>query len=136
MAFSNDPDGDQFFALRTYRADGSPVSTPIWLAPAGGRWYGYTPGRSWKVRRIRSNSQVDVARSTFDGTPTGPWRAGAARVLPADRLGTAKRALTAKYGNKFRVFALTTLLGRFRRHGGRAVGLEIDVPDGLPALRR
>ncbi|MBF6348403.1 PPOX class F420-dependent oxidoreductase [Nocardia flavorosea] len=136
MAFTNDPDGDRFFALRTYRTDGSPVSTPIWLAPAGGRWYGYTPGRSWKVRRIRAHPRVDVARCTFDGTPTSPWRPGTARILPADQVRTAKRALTAKYGTGFRVFVLTTLIGRFRPHGGQAVGLEIDVPDGLPKLRR
>ncbi|MGI5217736.1 PPOX class F420-dependent oxidoreductase [Nocardia sp. CA-290969] len=136
MAFTNDPDGDRFFALRTYRADGTPVGTAIWLAPAGDRWYGYTPGRSWKARRIRANPRVEVARCTFDGTPTGPWRAGSARVLPPGEIRRAKRALTAKYGTQFRIFVLTTALGSFRRHGGRAVGLEIDVPDGLPTLRR
>lgn len=136
MAFTDDPDGDQFFALRTYRADDSGVSTPIWLAPAGGHWYGYTPGRSWKIRRLRTNPRVEIARSTFDGTPTGPWRPGTARILPTGRVRTAKRALTTKYGNKFRVFVLTTALGSFRRHGGRAVGLEIDIPEGLPAPRQ
>lgn len=136
MAFTNDPDGDQFFALRTYRADGTPVSTAIWLAPAGDRWYGYTPGRSGKIRRIRADPRVEVARCTFDGTPTGPWRSGTARILPGEELRRAKRALTAKYRTKFRIFVLTTALGRFRPHGGRAIGLEIDIPDGLPTLRR
>ncbi|MFI5717237.1 PPOX class F420-dependent oxidoreductase [Nocardia sp. NPDC051750] len=136
MAFTDDPDGDQFFALRTFRADGSPVTTAIWLAPAGGRWYAYTPGRSWKVRRIIADPRIEVARSTFDGTPTGPWRAGTAQVLPPGRRQTAAQALKAKYGNKFRIFVLTTLLGSVRRRGGRAVGLELDIPDGLPPLRR
>lgn len=127
MAFRDDSRGDQFFALRTFRRDGSAKLTPIWLAPAEGRWYGYTPARSWKVERIRRDPRVEIASSTFDGTPTGPWRPGSARVLPSHELRTAKRAMTAKYGNKFRVFVITTLLGSRRRRGGRAVGLEITL---------
>lgn len=83
--------------------------------------------RSWKVKRIRRNPRVEIASSTFDGTPTGPWRSGSARVLPARELRTAKRALTAKYGNRFRLFVIATLVGSLRTHGGRAVGLEIDL---------
>ncbi|ASR35708.1 hypothetical protein BAY61_12625 [Prauserella marina] len=133
MAFRDDPDGDQFFALRTFRADGSAASTPVWLAPREGRWYGYTPGRSWKVARIRRDPRVEVAPSTFEGVPTGPWRSGSARVLRAPESRTAKRAMTGKYGNKFRVFVLTTLLGSLRRRGGRAVGLEISLGTGVAA---
>jgi hypothetical protein len=33
--------------------------------------------------------------------------------------------MTAKYGNKFRLFTIATLVGRPRKLGGRAVGLEI-----------
>jgi hypothetical protein len=42
-------------------------------------------------------------------------------------LRIAKRAMTAKYGNKFRWFTIVTLIGRPRRNGGRAVGLEISL---------
>jgi PPOX class probable F420-dependent enzyme len=136
MAFTDDPDGDRFFALRTFRANGAPVTTAIWLAPADGRWYGYTPARSWKVRRIERDPRIEVARSTFDGTPTGAWQPGTARILPAHRSRVARHAMTAKYGVAFRIFGLVTLLGRFRRHGGRAVGLEIELAGDLPLLRR
>ncbi|GIH13383.1 hypothetical protein Raf01_15550 [Rugosimonospora africana] len=99
----------------------------MWLASGGGRWYGYTPARSWKVGRIRRNPRVEVAPSTFEGTPTGPWRSGWARVLSGRELRTAKQAMTVKYGNRFRVFVITTLFGSLRKHGGRAVGLEINL---------
>lgn len=33
-------------------------------------------------------------------------------------------------------FALLTLAGRFRRHGGRPVCLEIELAGDLPLLRR
>jgi uncharacterized protein len=132
VAFRGDPDGDQFFALRTFRGDGSARATPIWLAPAGGRWYGYTPTRSWKAVRIRRDPHVEVAPSAFDGTPTGPWRPGTARVLPGREARPARRAMAAKYGCKFRVFMFVTLLGRPRKHGGRAVGLEITLAEDGP----
>lgn len=118
---------DEYYALRTFRADGSPVLTPIWLAPQGGCLYGYTPARSWKVARIRRDPRVEIAPSDFDGVPNGAWHRGRARVLPASGLRTAKRAMTVKYGNRFRWFAVVTLIGRPRKHGGRAVGIEISL---------
>jgi len=127
LQFRANPRGDQFYALTTYRRNGSEVSTPIWLAPAGGYWYGYTPGRSGKARRIAHTPAVRVAVSDFHGRPLGTWRSGHARLLPRSELSTAKRALRAKYGMQFRVFMLVTLLGRLRRRGGHAVGLEIDL---------
>ena len=119
--------GEEYFALRTFRRDGSPVSTPVWLAPSGSRLYGYTPGRSWKLRRLRLNPRVELAPSDFAGEPHGQWRPGSARVLPPSELRTAKRAMTAKYKNKFRWFTIVLLAGRPRKHGGRAVGLEISL---------
>lgn len=125
MKFQDDPQGDQFFALRTFRRDGSAVSTPIWLAPAGGHWYGYTPGRSGKARRIARNPNVEVAAANFEGEPRGDWRSGRARILPSSQSANARRALRAKYGAKFLLFVVTVLIGRPRRYGGHAVVLEI-----------
>ncbi|WP_168200630.1 PPOX class F420-dependent oxidoreductase [Allokutzneria sp. NRRL B-24872] len=116
----------EYFALRTYKKDGSAVTGPIWLAPSGDRLYGYTPSRSWKVKRLRRDPRVEFAPSDFHGTPCGEWRSGRARVLPPAELRTAKRAMTAKYGNKFRWFTIVLLLGRGRRNGGAAVGIEIE----------
>ncbi|WP_170147754.1 PPOX class F420-dependent oxidoreductase [Micromonospora phaseoli] len=131
-----DFDENEYFALRTFRQDGSSVSTPVWLAPAGGSLYAYTPGRSWKVQRIRQKSTVEVAPSNFAGEPHDDWWHGHARVLPASELRVAKRALTAKYGNKFRWFTIVTLVGRLRKYGGRAVGLEISLDRVTPGDNR
>jgi PPOX class probable F420-dependent enzyme len=115
----------EFYALKTFRANGAPVITPIWLARRDGRWYGYTPSRSGKVARIRRTERIEVANSTFSGDPHAGWFEGSARILSGPRMRTAKRALTRKYGNRFRWFTVLTLLGRPRRRGGAAVGLEI-----------
>ncbi|MDA8369622.1 MAG: PPOX class F420-dependent oxidoreductase [Nocardiopsaceae bacterium] len=127
MSREEDPHQDEYFALRTFRRDGTAVSTPIWLAPTQGLLYAYTPGRSWKVRRIHRNPRVEVAPSDFSGEPHGRWRSGRARILPESELRTAKRAMTAKYRNRFRWFTIVTLIGRPRKRGGRAVGVEIRL---------
>ncbi|MEV0108332.1 hypothetical protein AB0H42_18610 [Nocardia sp. NPDC050799] len=44
--------------------------------------------------------------------------------------------MTAEYGVASRIFVLVTLLGCFRRHGGRPVGPEIELAGDLPLLRR
>lgn len=131
MRFRSDSGDDQFFALRTFRANGTPVTTPVWLAPDGSHWFCYTPGRSWKVRRIRANSRVEVARSDFHGTPTGPFTPGQAQVLTGSRVRVARRVLTSKYGWKFRVFAVFMALTRFRKAMGPAVGLQITLDADL-----
>lgn len=125
MAYRDDPNGDQFFALKTYRQDGTPVVTPIWLASVGELWYAYTPGRSWKVRRIRRNPRVEIAPSSYEGAPRGEWRGGRARIVSGPELRTVKRVMTAKYGRRFRLFVLVLWIGRLR-HFGAAVGLEIS----------
>lgn len=129
MRFSRDTSGEDFYALTTFRRDGSAVSTPIWLAPAEGRWYAFTASRSGKVTRLRRNPRVQVAPSDFRGEPAGEATEGTARVLPQTQFRNAVGALTAKYGWKFRFFRLVSWLGRGRRRGGPPVGLEIVLSD-------
>lgn len=129
MRFERDSSGENFYALTTFRRDGTAVSTPIWLAPANGRWYAFTPSRSGKVRRLRRNPQVQVAPSDFQGEPSAAARNGTARVLPDSEFAAATTALTQKYGWQFRFFRLVSRLGRGRRRGGRPVGLEIVLSE-------
>ena len=125
MRFEQDDTGEDFFALTTYRRDGTPVSTPVWMAPPDGRWYVYTASRSGKAKRIARDGRVQVAPSDFRGEAMGPSWPATARLLPGYQLRTATTALSAKYGAKFRFFRLVSWFGRWRRRGGPSVGLEI-----------
>jgi len=108
LQFQHDDSGEDFFALTTYRQNGAGVTTPVWMAPAGGHWYVYTAGRSGKVRRIRRDQHVQLAPSDFHGEPTGPAWQASARILPDSRRATATSALAAKYGARFRFFMLVS----------------------------
>ncbi|MCO1659943.1 PPOX class F420-dependent oxidoreductase [Pseudonocardia humida] len=113
------------FALRTFRADGSGVVTPVWLAPHGDALVGFTPARSGKARRIAADPRVEVAPATFDGEPLAPFRPGTARIVTGPALAPVRAALRARYGRGFRVLRLVTLLGRARRRGGPGVGVVV-----------
>jgi PPOX class probable F420-dependent enzyme len=52
---------EPFVDLVSFRADGSPAHTPVWVSGDGERLFVSTFGDSWKVRRIRANPVVAVA---------------------------------------------------------------------------
>lgn len=135
LQFRDDPRGDQFFALRTFRRDGSATSTPIWLAPAGAvgtRTRRAARGRSGVSAEARA-SRSRHPTSTVSHTPSGGL-AGHAYCWH-QKLRTAKRPLTAKYG-KFRLLTIALLIGRPRKRGGRAVGLEISLDSNSTSTER
>jgi PPOX class probable F420-dependent enzyme len=75
--------GERYISLTTFKRDGTPVSTPVWVVSDDGRrllvWSG---ARTWKVRRLRRDPRVLVAPSSFRGVERGARVAGRARVVP------------------------------------------------------
>ncbi len=59
--------------VRSFRRDGTPVDTPLWVVAIDGLLASYTDDRSYKVRRVRRNPQVEVAGSDVWGIPSTPW---------------------------------------------------------------
>ncbi|MEG3627407.1 PPOX class F420-dependent oxidoreductase [Streptomyces poriticola] len=79
--------------LTSHKKDGSGVGTPVNIAVEGDRAYFRTPGRAWKVRRIRNDPGVELAPATPAGRQVGPEIPARARLLPhgsaADRHAAA-----------------------------------------------
>jgi len=73
---------ERYVNLTTFKQDGTPVSTPVWVVSDDGkRLLVWTGASTWKVKRIRRNPRVLVAASTFRGREKGPRLEGTARVL-------------------------------------------------------
>jgi len=73
---------ERYVNLTTFKQDGTPVSTPVWVVSDDGkRLLVWTGASTWKVKRIRRNPRVLVAASTFSGKEKGPRLEGTARVL-------------------------------------------------------
>ncbi|WP_250000701.1 PPOX class F420-dependent oxidoreductase [Actinoplanes sp. M2I2] len=98
---------EKYVLLTTFRKDGSPVGTPVWVLPDGTGVAIWTESRSYKVKRVRNNPRVTVAACDFRGNVRGETVEGTARIV-----GDAERDRFAKVlGRKYYV---TGILGSLR----------------------
>ena len=107
-------DDDAYVSLLSYKRDGGSVATPVWAAPLDGKLVVFTLKDSFKVKRIRRNPKVRVAKCGVAGKLLGPWHDGTC-VVVADPAHEARAyaALDAKYGWQMR-------LGTFLRRSSAA----------------
>jgi PPOX class probable F420-dependent enzyme len=92
-------EGSKYWLLVTFRRDGTPVPSPVWVAvDSQGRGYLHTEGSSGKVKRIRSNPEVLITISNVRGKPKGSVLKGKARVLPKEEWVHAEETLASAYG--------------------------------------
>lgn len=110
----------KYLSLTTFRGDGTPVATPVWLVREGDALLVITDPTSGKARRLHSDTRVLVAPCDMRGTLTGEAVPGTAELL--DDEGTARAAdlIRRRYG----------LLGRFltwRSRGSARAGIRIRL---------
>jgi PPOX class probable F420-dependent enzyme len=116
----------KYFSLRSFKKDGGPVDTPVWFAPLEQHWVIFTDGTSYKVKRIRRNPRVQVARCDMRGKVLGPWVSGTARIVEnePERSERAYQALNAKYGL---IMRLGTVMSALAGRRSRRLILEIAI---------
>ena len=119
---------EKYVSLTTYRRDGRPVATPVWVVGDGGRLYVWTGGQSGKAKRLRNREDVTVAPCDRRGRVTGEAVPGTGRVLPASETERVSAMLLAKYGVTAQLARLANRIGRLvGRSQGEQIGLELAV---------
>ncbi|MCD9904312.1 PPOX class F420-dependent oxidoreductase [Streptomyces sp. MT29] len=115
----------EYVSLTTYRKDGAPVATPVWAAAEGEVLYVWTRSDSWKVKRLRNNTDVvvtvcDVRGRIAEGAPKAE---GTARLLDTDETRVVRKLLARKYTWKFWLVDWPATIARLgkRPHTGIAV---------------
>jgi len=94
----------RYISLTTRRRDGSLVSTPVWVVSDDGRrLLVWTHASTWKVKRIRRDPRVLVAKSNYRGRERGPRLEGHARIVNAV---SVKKLIREKYGWQKRMLEL------------------------------
>jgi PPOX class probable F420-dependent enzyme len=74
----------KYLSITSYRRDGTGVATPVWFVADGERLLVETDAESYKVKRIRHDPRVSVAKCSARGkTLSDPVEAHAA-ILPFD----------------------------------------------------
>lgn len=72
---------ERYISLTTFKKDGTPVSTPVWVAGDDGRLLVWTAADSWKVKRIKHDNRVRVAPCTASGKVRGDATDARAEIL-------------------------------------------------------
>ncbi|MBF6192465.1 PPOX class F420-dependent oxidoreductase [Nocardia implantans] len=95
----NEMSQSKYVRLTTFRKDGTPVGTPVWVAPDGDRIVVWTNAGAGKVKRIRRNPDVALQICDGRGRPTGQEvLAGSARILDAAGTQRVRDVVANKYG--------------------------------------
>jgi PPOX class probable F420-dependent enzyme len=121
--------GSAYLSLTTFRKDGRPVATPVWFGVDGDRILVWSGAAEGKVKRIRNNSRVTVARCDYKGKVKGPAFEATALLLPPEEGAIVHRLLNRKYWYvKPPYEAVLRVLRLFnRRNSGGAAYIEIRV---------
>ncbi|MFF7045218.1 PPOX class F420-dependent oxidoreductase [Streptomyces massasporeus] len=114
----------KYLLVTSYRKNGTPVATPVWVVrdrDALGVW---TPADSWKVKRIRNRADVLVGPCDLRGNPTGDQVPATAEICDAATTARYRQLIGRKYGLTGR---LTLLGSRLRRGVDGTVGIRITL---------
>jgi PPOX class probable F420-dependent enzyme len=92
---------EKYILLTTFRRDGTPVSTPVWVVALDGDTVGFwTSSGSGKVKRLAHTARVTVQPSDARGrVKQGSTAAEAtARVVTGSEFDAISQRVLAKYG--------------------------------------
>ncbi|MGQ4444969.1 PPOX class F420-dependent oxidoreductase [Streptomyces violaceoruber] len=120
----------KYLLVTTYRKNGTPVATPVWVVRDGDALGVWTVSDSWKVKRVRNHADVLVGPCDVRGRPTGEQVPGTAEICDAATTARYRRLLARKYG----VLGRLTLLGsRLRRGLDGTLGIRVTLTSAPPA---
>ncbi|MFD7247065.1 PPOX class F420-dependent oxidoreductase [Streptomyces massasporeus] len=114
----------KYLLVTSYRKNGTPVATPVWVVRDGDALGVWTVADSWKVKRIRSRADVLVGPCDLRGNPTGDQVPATAEICDAATTARYRQLIGRKYGLTGR---LTLLGSRLRRGVDGTVGIRITL---------
>ena len=130
----NELDRARYISLTTFKRDGSPVSSAVWITGADGTYVFTTGSTAWKTKRLLRNPAVEVQVCDMRGRvePATKRYTGTGTVANSpDAVAAAQRALATKYGWQFKAAQLADgLKNRFGRENGQervAIQLSLEA---------
>lgn len=103
---------EKYVSLVTYKRDGSPVSTAVWVVAIAGELGVITEAEAGKVKRIRNNPRVSLTPCDVKGKvpPGAVTIEGTARVVLGSEAKRVDRAIRKKYHFAYYAISLTWVL--------------------------
>jgi uncharacterized protein len=112
----------RYVSITTFRRDGSPVATPVWVVAREGLLYVWTGAQTGKAKRIRHRPEVTLAPCTARGAVTGPAVAARAQIVPAADQAEIWPIFLAKYGLQLRAIIWSGQIRALLRRGPAGPG--------------
>jgi PPOX class probable F420-dependent enzyme len=114
----------KYLLLTSFRKNGTPVATPVWVVRDGDALGVWSAADAWKVKRIRARADVLVGPCDLRGNPTGDQIPATAEICDAATTARYRQLLARKYG----VLGRLSLLGsRLRRGTAGTVGIRVTL---------
>ncbi|MEU8900511.1 PPOX class F420-dependent oxidoreductase [Nocardia sp. NPDC048505] len=114
----------KYLLLTTFRRDGTPVPTPVWVMRDGATLAVWSAADAGKVKRIRNSDRITVTRCDRRGNPLGTPAPGTAELLSPDQSAHFVTLMKRKYG----LVARIGLAGNALRGGSdRMIGIRIRL---------
>ncbi len=116
---------EKYVSFTTFKKDGTPKPTPVWIADLGNGTMGFTTSSSsWKVKRLANNPRVEVQPSDSKGKVTSGTSpvAGTAVVVEGAEFDQAVAVLKKKYGVMY--FMMTSVVGNIAKLIGKGSGTD------------
>ncbi|MGW0883522.1 PPOX class F420-dependent oxidoreductase [Streptomyces sp. NPDC002671] len=114
----------KYLLVTSYRKDGTPVATPVWVVRDGDTLGVWTAADTWKVKRIRRRADILAGPCDLRGNPTGEQLPGTAEIVDAATTARYRTLIARKYG----IVGRLTLLGsRLRRGLDGTVGIRVTL---------
>lgn len=114
----------KYLLVTSYRKNGTPVATPVWVVRDGDTLGVWTVTDSWKVKRIRNRADVLVGSCDVRGNPTGEQIPATAEICDQDVTEHYRRLIVRKYGINGR---LVLLGSRLRRGKKGTLGIRVSL---------
>jgi hypothetical protein len=127
---------EKYMLLTTFRRDGTPVATPVWVVPLDDRTVGFwTSSGSGKAKRLAHTQRVTVQPSDGRGRvkPGSSPIEATARLVTGAELEAIREKVIAKYGFTTKIArTLGTIIGTLRGkripYGDRGVVITPATP--------
>ncbi|MDQ0766357.1 PPOX class F420-dependent oxidoreductase [Streptomyces canus] len=114
----------KYLLLTSFRKNGTPVATPVWVVRDGDALGVWSAADAWKVKRIRARADVLVGPCDMRGNPTGDQIPATAEICDAATTARYRQLLARKYG----IVGRLSLLGsRLRRGVDGTVGIRVTL---------
>ncbi len=113
----------RYVSLTTFRKDGTPVATPVWVVRDGDHLAVWSNAKTGKIKRVRRNPAVTLAPCTFRGQLLGEPVPGQAVLMSQAEAVELLKLIRRKYGITGR---LTVLRAQWRPE--TAAGIRISLP--------